>query len=125
MGDLEQAVVAFRRAIDIDPSTGQYHENLAYSLYLLNRLAEAEAEAQKAVALDRTDPAARYMLGFLLVAHPERREEALENLLYAARQIREARLVLAVVYHLSGADARAAAELQLYHAPSLMADKTH
>ena len=114
LGELEQAFGAFERAIQLDPPTGRYHENLAYTLYLLNRLGEAESEAQKAVALDRADPAARYMLGFLIAAHPERREEAFAHLLYAARQIREARLVLAILYHLSGADERAGAEMRLY-----------
>ncbi len=124
LGELDRAVVVLRRAIQIDPSTSVYHKNLAYALYLLKQLVEAESEAQTAVALDRSDPEARYLLGFLIAVHPERREDAIEHLLYAARQIREARLVLATIYHLTGADARSGAEMQLFY-ESVSADRSH
>ena len=54
------------------------------------------------------------MLGFLLTRRKETREEAAEHLLYAAREVPEAHLVLAQLFQAEGDEQRATSELDRY-----------
>lgn len=112
---LDQAVSEFWRVLALDPATAIHHANLSYVLIRLHRGQEAEREAQTAVDLDPTNFQAHYLLGFLLASRPETRDLAAKHLLYAARSVPEAHLVLAELYRAQGVDHAADAELNTYH----------
>lgn len=110
----DQAAGEFRRASQLDPTVSTHHANLALALILLHLPGEAEQEAQTAVNLDHSNPRARYLLGFLLARRPETRGKAAEHLMYAARQMPDAHLILAEIYRLEGANALAQDEQEQY-----------
>jgi tetratricopeptide (TPR) repeat protein len=57
-GDLEQALVAFREAVDMDHGNPQVHLNLGIALKLQGQSAAARAALEQAAALDPDGPAA-------------------------------------------------------------------
>ena len=114
LGRVEHAAGELRRAIHLDPSCSIHHSNLAVAMFLLQRPKEAEAEAQAAIGLDQANFRAHYVLGFLLSHRSEAREEAADHLLYAARAIPEAHLVLAQLFRAQGDDQRATLEADRY-----------
>lgn len=119
----DQAAGEFRRAIQLDPTASSHHANLALALILLKLHKEAEHEAQTAVNLDHSNSKARYLLGFLLARRPETRGKAEEHLMYAARQMPDAHLILADMYRLEGAEALAQKEQEQYRKTILEAVK--
>jgi Tfp pilus assembly protein PilF len=110
----EDASTEFRRAIELDPSTGVYHSNLAFVLIQLDQPAEAEREAQTAVSLIPDNLVAHYILGCLLARNPATESVGERHLIYAARQIPDAHLVLAQLYNSRGATELGAAEMERY-----------
>jgi cytochrome c-type biogenesis protein CcmH/NrfG len=75
--DKEESVRAFKKAIDLDPKSGQNHFNLAVVYRQQKHVDDAIAEYQAAVELDPLQSGAYYDLG-LLYAQDRRYEEALD-----------------------------------------------
>jgi tetratricopeptide (TPR) repeat protein len=67
-GNLEQAVLSYRRALESDPNLSQAYNNLGGSLYRLRRLPEAIAVLRQALVGRPHFLAARYNLGQALLA---------------------------------------------------------
>jgi Tfp pilus assembly protein PilF len=65
-GKREEAVVCFRRAIDLDPKYTPAHHNLGNALAEQGKLEEAVASFRRALALDPRYAKAHYALGFAL-----------------------------------------------------------
>jgi tetratricopeptide (TPR) repeat protein len=61
-----EAVVAYRRALELDPEHPDAHLNLGRLLHEDGRLAEAEAHYRAAAAADPEGPRAQYNLGVVL-----------------------------------------------------------
>jgi Tfp pilus assembly protein PilF len=114
MRKFEEAATEFRRAVQIDPATGVFHTNLAYALFRLDQEAEALPEAQTGVSLDPTNSKCQFLLGYLQARRPEMAERGKEHLLYAAREVPEAHVVLSELYRLEGAQQSADEELERY-----------
>jgi tetratricopeptide (TPR) repeat protein len=110
----DQAAAALRRAIELDPATGAHHLNYAYVLIRLNHNRQAEPEARTAVALEPANAIAHYLLGLLFAQHLETQDQAIPHLLYAARELPEARYVLAEIYRIEGAASSAHDETARY-----------
>ena len=67
-GKDEDALVAFRRAVDVDPANGSSRRNLANALFDHGDIAEAAAQSLEVVKLRPDDPAASDLLGRVLAA---------------------------------------------------------
>ena len=67
-GDLEGALAAFRRAVDLAPQRPEPHHHLAGALAALDRLAEAEAEYRATLALAPKAGATERALAVLLLS---------------------------------------------------------
>jgi TolB-like protein len=65
--DLPAAEVAYRRALEAQPSYATAHQWYAETLLMLGRLGEARREADRALELDPLAVAARYVRAYLLV----------------------------------------------------------
>ena len=78
-GRLEEAVLSYRRALELDPSLSEAYSNLGKSLYRMGRLPEAVDALRRALALRPNFLAARYNLGQILVK-AGRHEEAIGHL---------------------------------------------
>lgn len=113
-GRLAEAAAEFRRAMAIDPATSVHHSNLALVLVRLKQNQEAENEAQAALSQDSTNASGHLVLGLLWAQRPEKSSVAESQLLYAARSIPAAHLVLAQIYTAEGAAQTARAELDHY-----------
>ena len=64
--DDEHAVVAYRKALTLDPDLAAAHTNLGNLLHRFGQLEEAKAHYERALLLDPEQPEARYNLGNLL-----------------------------------------------------------
>jgi len=62
-GTPEEGVTLLEKAVGIDPKSAKAHYQLAKAYFDLEKLAEAEHEAQRAVALDANNSSAHYLLG--------------------------------------------------------------
>ncbi|MFH1679313.1 MAG: tetratricopeptide repeat protein [Candidatus Eisenbacteria bacterium] len=65
-GEIEQAVLSYRRSIEIDPNYERSRLNLGELLAVADRKEEAEAQFREAIRLDPEYPMARLNLGTLL-----------------------------------------------------------
>jgi TolB-like protein/Tfp pilus assembly protein PilF len=68
MGDTEEAVALLQQALDRDPLNLLARRYFARTLYYAGRLADAETEVRRVLALNPEYPAARYELGRILLA---------------------------------------------------------
>ena len=66
-GKLEEAVLSYRRALELNPNMSQAHNNLGGSLYRLRRLPEASAVLRQALVVRPYFLEARYNLGQALL----------------------------------------------------------
>jgi Flp pilus assembly protein TadD len=80
---VQEAVVAFRRALDVSPFHPQAHNNLATLLAEEGKLADAATHYRQAIANDPGYRVARLNLGRVLIAlgRPREAAEQLERLL--------------------------------------------
>jgi len=62
---LDQAVDAFSKAVDYDPEHIEAYFNLAMVHYRLGHWAEARSNFQKVLAIEKTEPASKLMIGLL------------------------------------------------------------
>ena len=97
LGRWDEAEVAFRRVISIEPDSWMGHYNLALTLYSAGDFAGAEQGARRALALSSENPRIHLLLGELLVMREQTRAEGLTELRFAARTLSDARWVLRVL----------------------------
>lgn len=62
-GDRDEAEVAFRRALELNPQVGRAHAGLAEILLVRDKIAEAEAEAKAAIKASDNRPSTWALLG--------------------------------------------------------------
>src|SRR5262249_41681865 len=93
--DPESALQSFQRATEIDPDFAGAQSNVAWTLLNLQRPAEAEAYARRAIRLAPAYVDARYALGLALVMQGHVNPEAIAALRIAAEKRPEARPALA------------------------------
>jgi Tfp pilus assembly protein PilF len=97
LGRWDEAEMAFRRAVDIEPAWWMGHYNLALILYSRGDRSGAEQSARHALALSNDNPRIHLLLGEMLVVRAETRAEGLTELRFAARTLSDARWVLRVL----------------------------
>lgn len=96
-GDIDGAIAAHRRALQLAPGSAEIHAELAGLLARQNRGAEALAEGQAALAIDPDNREAHRILGFVFTAMldndpaGERAPQAIENARKAAVHFEKAR----------------------------------
>lgn len=93
----DEAEVAFRRVISIEPDSSIGHYNLALTLYSGGDFRGAEQSARRALALSSANPRIHLLLGELLVLRDQTRAEGLTELRFAARTLSDARWALRVL----------------------------
>jgi Tfp pilus assembly protein PilF len=76
MGRADLALAYLDRALALEPNVAVLHTNKASALVTLNRPAEAEPEARRAIQLDPSSPEANYMLGVTLMMQQKTSEAA-------------------------------------------------
>ena len=65
----EESIAAFRRAVDLNPSSAAAHGDLGHGLAFAGRDREAIAHAEDAIRLSPLDPDMAMFLGGIAVAH--------------------------------------------------------
>jgi tetratricopeptide (TPR) repeat protein len=83
-GEATLGLEHLERALSIEPSSDVLHSNRAAALIMLQRPAEAEQAARRAVQLAPSSIAAHYMLGLALLRQNRATREAAEQLEIAA-----------------------------------------
>lgn len=96
-GRLNDALVMFRRATQIDGSDSQAELNLAYVLLMLSRFSEAEDAARASLRGDPKAGWARICLAISLLEQGKKRAEAIFHLKQASDELEEARKLLKMV----------------------------
>jgi len=71
-GDVEGAIAAYRKAIELAPKSGEIHAELATLYARQNRVQEAITEAQAALSVEADNRLAHRILGFIQTAQAER-----------------------------------------------------
>jgi tetratricopeptide (TPR) repeat protein len=118
--EFERSQKAFRSgdvrtsALSLDTRSAQTHQDLSFTLSLLNRFQEAEHEARKALDLDSQAAASRYVLGRALIGQGHVTSEAIEMLRQSENALPNASLVLAQIYFTRGQTDQVLAELRHY-----------
>jgi tetratricopeptide (TPR) repeat protein len=91
--DVEGAVAAYQKALEVGPESALLQTNLAAALLSMHLEADAEKVARRALALDPKYAKARYIYGRILtVLHRE--AEAIPHLELAAKEIPSAETLL-------------------------------
>jgi Tfp pilus assembly protein PilF len=83
-GQYQKAEAQFRRTIELTPESSVGHSNLALVLLKMGNRQEAELNLRRAVQLAPNDGKAHSLLGRLLSANPDTREEGQRHLDRAA-----------------------------------------
>jgi tetratricopeptide (TPR) repeat protein len=94
VGRFEDAHAEILRALDIAGPNPRDLTNLAFALAALQRLPEATDAARRALAIDRHNAPAHYVLGEVLALSPATRAEGVAHLETAARSLECARRAL-------------------------------
>ncbi|MBI1792095.1 MAG: hypothetical protein HYR60_31615 [Acidobacteria bacterium] len=110
-----------------DPAGARVQARLSVMLFSLNRLAEAEEAARRALALNPGLAPAHYWIGRILAAEQRRPYEALEHLQKALPSIAEAHLVMAQILAQAGIAEDAARQVEHYLriVPKIAASPAH
>jgi tetratricopeptide (TPR) repeat protein len=90
----EEAEMAFRRSVEVEPAWWMGHYNLALTLYGRGDLSGAEQSTRRALVFSSENPRIRLLLGELLVMQEETQAEGITELRFAARTMGVARRVL-------------------------------
>ncbi len=77
-GQLDEALIRFRRAAELAPSSAGAQRNLATALYDARDLDAAIVSAKRAISLAPDDPAAHNLLGRALAVHGDLRQAEVE-----------------------------------------------
>ena len=86
-GNYHEALAQFRLAVALRPDSAVLRTNLAYTLAALQLAGDAEAELQRALALDPKYGKAHYLLGHLLLVRPNTQRQAWEHLCAASAEV--------------------------------------
>lgn len=97
LGQLDDAAVQLRKAIDLVPDHRLALANLSIVLYRLQKYHEGEQMARRALRLDPSLLQIRYILGFTIIKENGDKAEALKNLERAAAEIPQAHLLAAKI----------------------------
>ena len=90
----QEAEAAFRRSLELEPSSWSANYNLAITLFGRGDLAGARESTRRALLYSSQNPRVHLLLGELLVVQEETREEGLTELKIAARSMPDARRLL-------------------------------
>ena len=71
-GNTDGAIAAYRKSLDIVPTAGAVHAELASLYARMNRLGEAAQAAEKAIAVEPSNRQAHRLMGFVRTAMAER-----------------------------------------------------
>jgi tetratricopeptide (TPR) repeat protein len=85
LGRWEEAEMAFRRTVDLEPAWWMGYYNLALILYRRGDLSDAEKSLRRALALPSENPQIHLALGAMLMTREETRTEGITELRFAAR----------------------------------------
>ena len=124
--EYDKAVAEFESAAALDAHSIQPEISLSAALFMQARDSEAEAAARRALEIDPTNPAARYLLGRALAAEDRDTQETVKLLRESGAEYPVAHLVLAsfLLKHNSRDDA--VAELRQYlKGPGLPQEEQH
>jgi Flp pilus assembly protein TadD len=113
-GQMEKARAEFERAAALQPGMAMAQVNLSFALLALDRPADAEAAARKALEIAPADRRANLLLGWSLRAQFRFSKEALVSLESAAREFPEAHLAAADVLIHDGSLTGARKEVEAY-----------
>jgi tetratricopeptide (TPR) repeat protein len=94
MGRPDLALGIFERLLNIEPSSSLFYGAKASALVMLDRPAEAELAARRALQLDPRSVESNYMLGTAMLMQGKRDTEAAASLSVAARHYPRARALL-------------------------------
>ncbi len=110
----DEAIVEYRRAIELKPDAAELHRSLGLLYLLNNAYDEAERALEKALDLDGANPRSLYVTGRLFVARQQHAESIpyLETALQLDPNLVEARPSLGRAYLRVGRVEEAAAQLE-------------
>lgn len=114
-GNLSAATTELSEAVRLMPNEAANHSNLGYAYLLTGKRVAAEEELREAIRLDRNSPQPRYLLGLLLL--DQGTPEAADNLTFAQKVFKRARLALAIFHIQHGQSADAEEDLRAYLGP--------
>jgi hypothetical protein len=104
-GNYHEALAQFRLAVALRPDSAMLRTNLAYVLAALQLPADAEAELQRALAVDPKYGKAHYLLGHLLLVRPNTHRQAWEHLCAASAEVAAAQRDMDYIQTVNGAAA--------------------
>jgi Flp pilus assembly protein TadD len=113
-GQTANAHSEFHQAATLQPRMTMAYVNESFALLALDRPADAESSARKALEIASNDRRANLLLGWSLTAQFRYSKEALAALQLAARDYPEAHLAAADVLMHTGSLAQARQEVQAY-----------
>jgi thioredoxin-like negative regulator of GroEL len=122
-GQAAAAVPELQEAARLLPGDAMIHTNLAYALVLTRQTDAAEAECRLALAADRNNSKARWIIGSILLSKGSHEEEAVEDLRLASRELPKAKVILAQFYERSGQKDAAVRELREFLPQASGADR--
>ena len=93
-GHVGEAVAAYERALEIDPSAVGVLVNRGFALLNVNRVKDARASAEKALMMDGSSVPAHFILGLTLAQQGNAPEQAEQHLRIAAEKFPQAKLAL-------------------------------
>jgi len=93
-GHPEKALDQCEQGLALEPNLAVLHTNKAAALAMLNRWAEAEMVARRAVQLDPRSTAAQYMVGLAMLMQDKVTPEVVEHLASAAKTYAKAKMFL-------------------------------
>ncbi len=114
LGQEDKALVEFAKASSLDPDSAVMMYNFALTLVELKRFTEAEGAARAALKLDSSLAQAHFVLGYSLYQQRRFGQEAIDNLVWAGRQVPRALLIAAEVLVREGRQSEAARQLKHY-----------
>jgi tetratricopeptide (TPR) repeat protein len=108
-GKVQEAVDAYRKALQLNPHYAQGHYNLSLALDKLGQLSEEQQQLEEAVKLDPALGVARDQLGLLALRSGtlDKAEQEFKSALAANPRDAEAQDSLGVLYNREGKDAQA------------------
>ncbi|PYU97446.1 MAG: hypothetical protein DMG10_30840 [Acidobacteria bacterium] len=115
-GRLDEAISAFQKALEMDPTDLESHDKLALAYLLKGRIAEAERILKYLLAVDDENSQAHNNMGWIALKKKDTREARrhFERALQLDPDLLEAYLNLGLIYKEAGDYARARANLEKY-----------
>ena len=115
-GRLDEAISAFEKTLEMDPTDLESHDKLALAYLLKGRIAEAERILKYLLAVDDENSQAHNNMGWIALKKKDTREARrhFERALQLDPDLLEAYLNLGLIYKEAGDYARARANLEKY-----------